>query len=558
MSFSLRKNRLLFYTTYSYFKGSNFNDGDIERTTYDPLTDEFSDLWLLQSTYRKYNSQSHYYQIGMDYDLTDKTVWSIYNRGNFYQQTKKEDMTSSFHTGNGYADSLFITGNYNDKQQNTYATGAALSWRPYSGAEWTTSADYQYFHFEEDQYTESRADYLPVSQTPDLLRGDLQGKIKMYSAESTLNLPLAENYQLEAGAKTTFIPIDNEAVYQRAETDLWIDDSELSNAFSYKENIHAGYVQLTAGIGKKMKVEAGLRVENTHTRSTFINYPEKERTVVKQHYTHLFPGLRVNYRLSGKNGIGIGYGRRIIRPNYRDLNPFIEVRGNYLYEQGNTELKPELTDNIDLTWIYKNRFAATLLFSYTHDPITQSYIAIDEKNALITPYNLNHNRMIGIRLHGANLNPASFWNLNLTATIYYKEYQWEIYDIREKNQQLTPLADISNEFTLSKTWKAELSGMFYGKMVEGQAVIRPIWTVNGALQKSFLDNRASIRLYASDLFFSLRYRMSMKSPSLSGYYRERAESTNIGVVFNYRFNKGKGAKDSARKNSIDESKRINL
>ncbi len=558
LSFHLRKERLLFYSSYSYFKGSNFNDGEIERTTYDPLTEKLSDLWLLQSTYRKYNNQSYYYQIGMEYDLTDKTLLSLYNRGNFYRQTKKEEMRSSFHTGKAVPDSLLITESHNRKQQNTYAAGTMLSWRPYSGAEWSTSVDYQYFHFRETRYTESRGDHLSVLQAPELLRGELKGEIAMYSAESTLVLPLTENYQLEAGVKTTFIPIANDAVYQRSDTGLWIDDPGLSNGFAYKENIHAGYLQLRAGMGRKIKMEVGVRVENTGTRSLFTNYPEGGNAVVKQHYTHLFPSLRVNYRISDKNSIGIGYGKRIVRPNYRDLNPFIEVRDNFLYEQGNPELKPELVDNIDLTWNHKNRFAATIIFSATHHPITQSYLAIDEKSALITPYNLDHNRMVGVRLQAANLKPASFWGLNLTGNLYYKQYQWKIEEIRESNRQLSPVVDINNEFTFFTTWKAELTGMFYGKMVEGQAVLRPMWTVNGALQKSFLNHRASIRLYANDLFFSLRYRMSMKSPSLSGNYRERAENTHIGIVFNYRFSKGREAKNSARKTSIDESKRINL
>ncbi|MFX5555110.1 outer membrane beta-barrel protein, partial [Acinetobacter baumannii] len=68
-----------------------------------------------------------------------------------------------------------------------------------------------------------------------------------------------------------------------------------------------------------------------------------------RNYVQLFPTAYFQYTINKNNNVGINYGRRIRRPDYECLNTFVEFLDRYTYEQGNPLLRPQISDNIELT-----------------------------------------------------------------------------------------------------------------------------------------------------------------------------------------------------------------
>ena len=128
-------------------------------------------------------------------------------------------------------------------------------------------------------------------------------------------------------------------------------DHDLSCDFQYDENINAGYVQLDAKFSS-ISLEAGLRLENTrieaNNRVTLIKETPRLPIIIRT----CSPTLSVQYALRNGNSLSLTYGKRIVRPNYRDLNPFVYIHDEYTYDKGNTLLRPELSDNLELAYIY--------------------------------------------------------------------------------------------------------------------------------------------------------------------------------------------------------------
>lgn len=104
----------------------------------------------------------------------------------------------------------------------------------------------------------------------------------------------------------------------------------------------------------------------------------------------------------------------------------------------------------------------------------------------------------------------------------------------------------------------ELSGSYNGKMAIGQGTLTPFWQMNGGVQKKVLKDKGTISLFARDLFQSLRQKMELDISDQRAVAIDRQDNTVVGVSFSYRFSKGFEVKESRRKNSMDESKRINL
>ena len=202
------------------------------------------------------------------------------------------------------------------------------------------------------------------------------GKIRIYAGESNISFPLGKS-KVRAGVKTSFVSVDNFTLYHNRSDNEWKEDVQLSRQFSYNENINAVYLQLETRFSDRLSTQLGFRVENTNVKG------------ISQHYTHLFPSVTLEYKLPNGNALSALYSRRINRPNYNDMNPFVYIFDNYMHEQGNPDLKPSLSDNIELSFVWKDKMKASLFLLHVKDPISKSFHLEENDRILVYPDNLS-------------------------------------------------------------------------------------------------------------------------------------------------------------------------
>src|SRR5262249_222468 len=157
--------------------------------------------------------------------------------------------------------------------------------------------------------------------------------------------------------KTSFVKTDNNAIYTLYNNvdQQWESDTSLSNRFIYKENINAAYVNLRKTIGK-WSVQLGVRAEQTIADG---KHAVKHQRFHKN-YIQPFPTAYFSYEANKDNTFGLSYGRRINRPGYDNLNPFLFQLDRYTYQQGNPDLQPQFTHNIELSYNYRNALNVSL------------------------------------------------------------------------------------------------------------------------------------------------------------------------------------------------------
>src|SRR5690606_19367163 len=113
--------------------------------------------------------------------------------------------------------------------------------------------------------------------------------------------------------------------------------------FLYDENIHAAY-GILAKKGSKLSYQAGLRAEWTDVRTTL----EETNEVNPREYVNLFPSAHITWNLPNDNGIQASYSRRIRRPFYNDLSPFMTVSDSRNFFSGNPNLDPQYSNVFEL------------------------------------------------------------------------------------------------------------------------------------------------------------------------------------------------------------------
>ncbi len=546
-----------FYGMCGYYLGKDFNKLKISRD-YDYLTS--NNTIFNQNSYRLRNDHNIYYSGSINYDKSDNTSIEWYINGNSSKHDIGGNIDSRFSTYN-VIDSTLTSSTNNANTTNNLRTGINLKCRLDSiGKELDTSIGYLYYSVKENQLHNDLFYIFSDSTQSMAYSMDLKnGNIKILTAQSDLIYPAYKKLSFEGGVKTTFVRVDNTSAYYDRQNSNWVSNTGLSSSFQYNENINAAYLNSKISINK-FNIEAGLRVENTNIKEHQYGLTANNELKYKKSYTNIFPNVYANYNISNNHSINFIFNRRIDRPNYQDLNPFIYVFDAYTYEEGNTALKPQFTNNFDLSYIYCNNYIIDFYYNHIHNAIIKSYeTEKGSKRVHVMPDNMSGNNSFGVRMQVGHLNIGKILNSSMSLTLIRKDYKWMDDDVFLTNRGMSFMFNIHNRINITNDLSAELSGFYNSKMPVGQLILLPMWRLSATIRKSLFHDNASLSLYSNDLFYSYEENIKGVIEGTSVRTKERDNDRSIiGISFVFKFNNGNIKNNSQNKNDIFDSKRITL
>lgn len=392
-------------------------------------------------------------------------------------------------------------------------------------------------------------------QKADTLYGRLPQLINIYSGKADYVHPLKKGARLEAGLKSSYVKTDNNAVYDTTHNGQLVRDLNRSNYFLYEENINAAYVNLSGPVSKKLSAQMGLRLENTNAKGKQITTGEN----FDRHYTQLFPTAYLQYQANKTNSFGINYGRRIRRPNYESLNPFIEYLDRYTYQQGNPNLKPQFSHNIELSHTYKNFLTTTLNYTRTTD-IIQKVIEQKTEDTLtyVKDANIANQRQYGLSV-SAGFSITKWWRSNLYGNLFDNRFEGIVNGEPVTISATTFMFNGSQQFTLSKNLSAELSGWYRTKGIEGVIVAQPMGMLSFGLSEQIMKGKGTLRVNLRDVLNTQQFKGASKYGTVDAAFQEKHDSRVVNIGFTYRFNKGKMNGGQRKRNdgsANDEQSRV--
>ena len=301
----------------------------------------------------------------------------------------------------------------------------------------------------------------------------------------------------------------------------------------YEENINAAYVNLSTPLSKKITAQFGLRLENTNAKGTQKSTGE----TFDRHYTQMFPTAYFQYKVNDKNSFNANFGRRVSRPGYQNLNPFIRFIDRYTFSQGNPNLKPSTSSNIELSYIWKNQITTTL--NYTHvKGIIQEIIQQKGEEAYNMPDNVSSQDQFGISV-SANTPLNKWWTSNIFINAYHDNYKGVVNTTPIDLSTNSFVINVTQQFKLTKTLTAELNGRYRNSWLEGVLRVRPVGFVGAGLSQQVLKNKGTIRLTARDIFYTQKLKGVSQYGNVDFTLRQAAETQVVTIGFSYSFSKGK-------------------
>lgn len=536
INMNYRIDKVNIFANFSQNYTQTFRRLEIDRDFYD-ASGKPADTYQDFSYFRPHNYNTNL-KTGLDYYLSQNTTWGLVLTGNFSPSHDNSPVNSTITSKSGVLDSIVTT---NNQSQSTFKSGGVnLNFSHKFNKKGTTltfDGDYIRDISGNDQ-TFTNTGYLPngtllSSQT---FIENTPSYINIYAAKSDLTIPL-KNGKFEAGVKTSVVNTDNAANYFNLVNGAFVPDYSNTNRFLYNENINAAYINYNQQLGR-FAVQAGLRAENTNGNGHQLgNVTQKDSSFIN-HYTDLFPTAYFSYKLdtAGHQTAVASYGRRVGRPGYGQLNPFIFFVDQFSRFEGNPYLKPQFTDVYKLAYSYKNLFTVAVTYNYTYD--FQNELIVHTGNLFIsTNGNVGTRKNLDFSVN-TNLAPAKFWNINLFTDVYNNAFTGPLYTSNVSNSGTTFNGNMNNRFVLGNGWTAELSGVYHSPLVSGQFHLIATGQVNAGVQKKVLKNKGTIRLNCNDIFHSFVSAGTIyNSDGTSSNFRNFLDTRVATLGFNYSFGK---------------------
>ena len=554
LNLNYRNGKFNIFSTLSVNQRKNYQHLDIKRV-YKNMDQSVTAIFD-QNARMLHNNGSNSAKIGVDYYASKKTTIGFVVSG-FINPEKQTNLNTSYlKNGFGIVDSVAVSTGSEDGSWKNGAINFNLRHQFNStGREFTMDIDYMDYNATKTQPF-SNITYLPngtVSNSNQLV-GELPSVIKIYSAKADYTHPVKNIVKIETGIKTSFVNTDNTAGYFNIINDVKHPDYEKSNRFRYKENINAAYFNASKEI-KKWGFQAGLRLENTNYSGNQFGNPQRTDSSFTKSYVGLFPTMFVSYNANEKNQFSFSYGRRINRPAYEDLNPFMFYLDKYTYGEGNPFLRPSYANVLEMSHTFQQWLTTTVNYSHTKDLFSEifeprGYATVIKQGNLASADNAS----ISV---SAQKPLTKIWTLIVYSEANYSQYKGLTFGNSEKRTGNTYLVNINNQFKFNKGWSAELSGFYRTKGIEGQVSINPLSQVNAGVQKEILKKKGTLKLNIRDAFFSMVQNGKLDILNTDASFHQYGDSRVVSLNFTYRFGKSiKGVQKRKTGGAGDEQNRI--
>ncbi|HVG43006.1 MAG TPA: outer membrane beta-barrel family protein, partial [Chitinophagaceae bacterium] len=559
VSLNARQGAFNFFVSGSYNQSGGKANGSTERQNLNKgIIENYFNQYSINNRQRRFAS----IRFGLDYFLDNRNTISVTQglvKGKF---DNKEEQDQEYLNSNKILERFGDRTSENKSDFNRYTTELNFSHKfPDVGKELTAGITYNYGNGATNTNILNRF-YFPDGRefsAPARVRNEGSNNNDQVTVQVDFVNPLSENAKLETGIRSFINNYGNKfstySINNGSETKL-----PLSNNIEYREMVNAFYITYSNKL-KWISYQAGLRAEHSDFSGSLLDsgkdfgyrYPKS----IDQLFDALFPSLFLTKELSESAEMGANYSRRIRRPNFWQLNPFVDINDPVNLSQGNPELRPQFTNSFELNYSqeYKSgSFMASAYFNNTQGNITRysdtisaaqyaqlNNAAIDPNAILNTFINGRYSNRLGGELTLQHKIGERF-EITPTVNAEYQKVKADVNGLNLSNKGINWEAKLITNYRIVtekpsffNNFSIQAIGEYESPRIMPQGKALPEYSVDFALRKEFLkDKRGSLTLSANDIFWTDREGTIYDTEN---FYQEsyRRNVRNFRINFSYRF-----------------------
>jgi outer membrane receptor protein involved in Fe transport len=548
VNLNIKQSPFNFFMMVNYNTSTNLNDGFTYRTN----LNNGSTLGYYNQTDLAHSQNTFQFgRMGFDYNINNRNTITLagnYVHGQFITHDNQDSQILDS------AKNLLSNG-HRLNSSNAYFENytGQLQYRktfPTAGKELTSDLNYNH-SLGTSGYLNTTENYIPNTTTPDpyssnYILNNGNNSSDMYNYQLDFVNPINDYTKFETGVKSNYQHSqNNQNNYFKTFADAdYAADTSLTNHYSIDNWVNAAYVNYSSriwGIG----YQGGLRFESSYYKGTLTNKNEsfyyQYPTGLDNLMNSLFPAVYFSKKLSHGQEFQLNFSRKINRPNFFQLMPFVMMSDQQNIRIGNPRLKPEFQNvaelNYNIQW-GKINYLTSIYGRYIESPITSvAYPKAPGSLLLVNTFQNGTNSFVYGWEH--TFKATVFKNLDITANFngFYTQISWNPTPTTiTTNSGYSYTTKLMLTYRLPKNFSLQLNGNYEAPKIIPQGTTRPIYYMDATLSYNY-KYKWMFNLLLSDAFNTKRQGTIYDTPYYYQDMSRRRESRYVRFSVTYLFGK---------------------
>jgi ferric enterobactin receptor len=340
-------------------------------------------------------------------------------------------------------------------------------------------------------------------------------------------------------------------------TGVFAPDSILSNTLEYRQKVFALYAEAGFPIGKLFQSKVGVRYERTDIQTRFSNAQQQAQI---PGYNTFVPSIYLSRKLNDRQTLKLSYSRRIERPGYGELNPFINTSDPKNISTGNPYLSPELGDRFEFSYNLglgkTGSIMATLFHRINHDDIQPFIVYHPElqvgdtiyRNVFVTtPQNIGIEKNTGLNLF-LEINANDKLSFRSNSMLFYR-HTINKQDPGYNSNSVNYRFNLNGTYQFKHDLTAEFFGSFNSARHEAQGKYPSFTNYSMALRKQFWAKKGSLALSLINPFGEyVKQTTELFGPNFTSYSTRHIPFRAVSLNFTWKFGKLEFKKEKEDRN----------
>ncbi len=447
-------------------------------------------------------------RLGLDYQLSKKTVMGVLVSGYENRWTMNSNNNGSI-VVNSTPDSLLAITNHENNNWSNISGNFNVQHSISDSEKITFNADYIYYRDDNpntylDNYNDAYGKFVRAQN----IRSSKITPIHFWVGALDYQKKFSAKVDMEAGIKASLSRFHNDVAVDNLLVDTWKTDSVYSANSALKESILAAYTSFSYSLSRKTNMKIGLRYEYTNSNLG----SQTEKNIVDRHYGRLFPSFFLSHKINDNNTWNVSYSRRITRPTFRDMAPFVIFMDPSTFFSGNPGLQPAITNSANVAYTFK-RIIFSVSYSYETNTITNFTPSVNPVTNIETLAAANQkSNTIWAAALSVPVNVNKWWTMQYNVIGNSQALEGSVsgkpVTIKQDYLQLTS----QQSFNLPKDYSIELSAFYSTKTAFGIFTAPAFGELDLGVQKKFAKLHSNLRLDAGNILNSMKFRPYINYP----------------------------------------------
>jgi hypothetical protein len=553
INFNYRKNKVNLFGNYSFLRRNQDQVFKLGRES----IDEFGNTRDLSTTsYRDPIQRNHSLRFGIDYELTEKTIVGVIVDA--YDQKWSMDALSESYENENEEPVSYVELDVQERNQWSHI-GGNFNFKHNFEEEEFFNMDIDYLYFYNENPTDYINDFYDGRDNflyQELTKSDKTTPINTFVTNADYSNRFTDRFKLESGAKASFSSFENDIIVANFEGNDFVEDPTLTNRSDLRERIYAIYSSVDYKLSDKTNAKVGLRFEQTDTELS----SDTDGLVVDRNYGELFPSVFLSHSVNDSLSFNVSYSRRISRPTFNDMAPFVIFFDPNTFFSGNPAVQPSISNGFNFGANYKS-YLVSAQYTIEDGTIARFQQAYDEINdrLIYVSGNIDETRTFSLTF-GLPIKITDWWKTQNTLIYINTQVQNTIEDVTYQYEQNAFNINSTQSFKLSETVSSEMNIIYNGPSISGALKVKSRFFMNFGIQKKFGEKWGTLRFNINDLLDSLKFEGTQDLPEQNIRAWGDIDFSNRTFVLTYTRNFGNTKLKSARQRDTgaeEERNRVN-